>query len=256
MSDAVPAAEPLYASFPSRIQAVMLDGVLLVTVVLLGTSLAAAAPGSLGRWINLATILAVMLYEPVTVSRWGATLGHRALNLRVVHDGDGGPLPFPLALARWLAKAVLGLLSFMVMIVTARHQALHDLVGRSTVQVRDASRARPHDFLPARTAEGGRWVQRSILRRVALVIAYELALYVALGLALGLSVSTHCIDVNLCTPAEATIGKILGTVWIVSALALALLGWTGRLPGARARLADAPMEDAGDLPLTPEDPQG
>ena len=243
MTEALPAADapPLYASFPRRIQAVLLDTTLLVVVFLLGTSFAASLAGAAARWTNLAVILAVALYEPVLVWRMGGTLGHRALNLRVVHD-DGGRVPFAAALARYLAKALLGLPSFLVMMVTARHQAVHDLVARSTVQVRDPARARAYDFVPER-AEEPRLAMPSVPRRLAVTLGWEIALYLFEGVLVAAILTAQCPDPAACDLEGNTAANLLGVVWLLAALALALLGWTGRLPGARARLLE---EDPGD----------
>jgi uncharacterized RDD family membrane protein YckC len=233
---------PLYASFPRRIQAVMLDALLLIAVFLAASSLAASVPGATGRWINIATLLVLVLYEPVLVWRWGGTLGHRALNLRVVHDGDGGRLPFTYAFARSLLKAVFGIFSFLVMMVTARHQALHDLVAHATVQVRDPSRAHAYDFVPERADEPLR-AMPSVLRRALVTVAWEVALYFAVAVMAGVAVPEGCLNGVACGTEDEFAARMLGVVWLIAAVAAALLGYTGRLPGARARMLDAPAAE-------------
>jgi hypothetical protein len=199
MTEALPAADapPLYASFPRRIQAVLLDTTLLVVVFLLGTSFAASLAGAAARWTNLAVILAVALYEPVLVWRMGGTLGHRALN---------------------------------------------HLVARSTVQVRDPARARAYDFVPER-AEEPRLAMPSVPRRLAVTLGWEIALYLFEGVLVAAILTAQCPDPAACDLEGNTAANLLGVVWLLAALALALLGWTGRLPGARARLLE---EDPGD----------
>jgi uncharacterized RDD family membrane protein YckC len=88
-----------------------------------------------------------VLYEPVLVWRRGGTVGHSRLNLRVVDDRTGGNLSLPKALVRYSLKSVLALPSFLSMTMSARHQAVHDLLTGSSVRVRDAAVAHTEDFV-------------------------------------------------------------------------------------------------------------
>jgi hypothetical protein len=69
------------------------------------------------------------------------------LNLRVVDDNTGGNPGLMKALGRFLIKGLLGVASFVSMSLARRHQALHDMMTRSTVQVRDPSKAAPHHYV-------------------------------------------------------------------------------------------------------------
>ena len=87
-------------------------------------------------------VTAVLLYEPVLVSFTGGTVGHHLTNLRVVDD-RGGNVSFLKACARMVVKDLLGWCSFVILMATSRNQAIHDLVTRSTVQIRDLAKALP-----------------------------------------------------------------------------------------------------------------
>ena len=52
--------------------------------------------------------------------------------MRVVDD-RGGNVSFIKALARMIIKSLLSWYSFLAMAMTSRHQAVHDLLPRSTV---------------------------------------------------------------------------------------------------------------------------
>ncbi len=145
-------AEPvsvLYASLLRRFQAVIFDSVVYVAVwflaMVLGTAAASVAP--IGGVFLILWVGFVLLYEPVSVSRFGGTLGHRFTNLRVVSNQTGGSISFGAALVRLLIKWFFGWLSFALILFTRRRQALHDLWTLSTVQIRDAEAAQPHHFV-------------------------------------------------------------------------------------------------------------
>jgi uncharacterized RDD family membrane protein YckC len=228
---------PLYASIPRRIQAVMLDSVLLVVLLIIGTSVAEMLSPGVARWINRLMILTILLYEPLLVSAWGGTLGHRMLNLRVV-GGDGERLSFPLALARVLIKALLGLLSFAMMAVTRRHQALHDLMVRATVQVRDPSRARAADFVAERVPDRS-VVRPHPLRRIVVTLGYLVMTYFAVGIALIVLVPEACLsDLDDCSRTGHDTMLVLSSLMLLAVVGLIVGGWRGALVGARSRPAD------------------
>jgi uncharacterized RDD family membrane protein YckC len=54
------------------------------------------------------------------------------------------------ALARFGVKGVLGILSFFTMNFSRRHQAAHDILTNSSVQIRDATKAQPHHYTVGR----------------------------------------------------------------------------------------------------------
>ena len=243
MNDVPLAAEPFddgtpeaaYARFPRRLVALVSDGAL-VTGGFAALFLAAAASGAevVVRVLLGAVVLVALLYDPVLVSTIGGTLGHRWTNLRVVDDDTGGNLPFGRALVRSLTKTVLGLPSFVFIGLTRRHQALHDLASRSTVQVRDLSRARPYHYVHER-AETPEPAGVSRLRRILVILAYLFAIYVVVSAISVLLVSYACLLDNVCTPGENLGVNVLTAAWLAATAWTIVRGWRGRLPGCRSR---------------------
>jgi len=141
-----------YATFPRRLNALSLDALILV---LFSIVVFAILPGGLEHPALRLTLAFVwwgvlLLYEPVMVTWLGGTLGHRLQNLRVVDDRSGGnPSPMK-AIGRYLLKGLLGIFSFLTMSFSRRHQALHDMMTGSTVQIRDPSKAAPHHYVVGR----------------------------------------------------------------------------------------------------------
>ena len=68
------------------------------------------------------------------------------MNLRVVDNRSGGNVSLLKALARLVVKGVLGIFSFFSMNLSRRHQAIHDILTRSSVQIKNPSRAQPHHY--------------------------------------------------------------------------------------------------------------
>ena len=139
----------MYATFPRRLNGLSVDSivVILASVVIFALVPLLDALQPLPRIVLILWLIAMNLYEPVQVARFGGTIGHRALNLRVVDDRTGGNPSFWKALARVWVKVVLEVFSFMTMGVSRRHCALQDMLTRTTVQIRDPQRALPHHYV-------------------------------------------------------------------------------------------------------------
>src|ERR1700722_12328778 len=205
--DVSPRPAPRYARFSRRLRAMLFDWILALIVIygalLLATS---ASNDNLSRGLGILVVVALLLYEPILVSRMGSTLGHYFTNLRVVDDRDGGNIGFARACARSIIKTVLGLYSFVILAATRRNQALHDLLTRSTVQIRDPAKASAGQYIAARTefAEAG---MPPLSRRIAVTCLYLLLIgivYVAIignVVARG-AISDACIDGNFCSGGE------------------------------------------------------
>jgi uncharacterized RDD family membrane protein YckC len=136
-----------YATFTRRFRALVIDyavvAVGLFIVIIAGDALW-SLPGT-GPVAVIAFYGLRFLYEPLLVTLRGATIGHSATNLRVVSPSGGNP-SFVRAFVRFIVKDVLGLPSFISMAFTNRHQAIHDLLTGTTVQIRDLTRESPDGY--------------------------------------------------------------------------------------------------------------
>ena len=143
---------PRYATFNRRLSAMIIDSLVLIvfsTVVFLLVPLVDSNDvlriGLWATWFG-----GILFYEPIMVAVSGSTVGHRALNLRVVDTQTGENPGLGKAVARYLIKGVLGAFSFFSMAFTQRHQAVHDFMTSTTVQPRDLSKAKPSHYVYGR----------------------------------------------------------------------------------------------------------
>ncbi len=231
--------EHAYARFTRRVQGVLIDSIIFM-LILAGSLIIAVsfASDSVGRILGITVVVTWLLYEPVLVSMTGGTIGHYVCNLRVVDD-RGGNVNFLKAIVRVAIKSLLGWYSFIAMAITSRHQAVHDYLTKSTVQIRDLTKAQPYHFVGRRDHSPGPDMP-SYLRRVAVIAGYLLACFVllTLGLAeLGQArlVSMRCIDGYACTSKEFIFMGLLWLTWACLSILAVICGWKGLLWGARAR---------------------
>jgi hypothetical protein len=191
----------------------------------------------LARVVGFTVVAGFFLYEPVLVSLTGGTVGHYLSNLRVIDDRSRGNVSFLKAVARVAIKAVLSWYSFVSMAAARRHQAVHDLLTRSTVQMRDPAKAKPHHYIRERV-ELSAPDMPSRLRRVLVIFAYLVASFIILGIAMHALVvadlySAACGDFRRCSDAERWVEIAVGFCLLGLVALWVGLGWTGRLLGAR-----------------------
>jgi len=193
----------------------MLDWVITL-IVTFGAVLAAVTVGSdnFSRALGILVVTALLLYEPVLVSFTGGTV-YYLTNLRVVDEGDGGNISFLKACARVLIKGLLGLYSFVILAATRRNQAIHDLLTRSTVQIRDPAKALPGQYITAggeqHITEGGEPANPNMpsgLRRVVVICAYLLLIFIANAIIIASVLSPRCIYNNFCSGSEHAVSFV------------------------------------------------
>jgi len=152
-------AQVAYAGFWLRFVAYLIDA-LVVGVVFMGimiplfflTGLGAALdrthpedPSDLGAALGISVIFAIIgvgfigtwvYHAYCESSEWQATLGKRAMSLRVT-DVDGRPITFGRASGRHFAKIISGLIPFGIGYIlagfTEKKQAIHDMIASCLV---------------------------------------------------------------------------------------------------------------------------
>jgi uncharacterized RDD family membrane protein YckC len=178
--------EGAYAGFWKRFVAAAIDFVVLMAVsVLLGwitVALNGAVTGSVterpGDGIGYVTSILVwwIYYASFESSAWQATLGKRALGIKVV-DLQGGRVSFARATGRHFSKFVSGLIlmiGYLMAGFTGRKQALHDLMAGCLVVNRDVTAA---PAAPARRRPG--WQTALIVLGICVLpVAVVMAVFV------------------------------------------------------------------------------
>jgi uncharacterized RDD family membrane protein YckC len=234
------AVEPAYGRFSRRLKAFVIDWMIIVSL-LVATLFAAVSIHSdqVGRILGFTLIAVWLFYEPILVSLTGSTIGHYRTNLRVVDNRTHGNVSFLKAVVRVIIKGVLGLYSFITMATTSRHQAVHDVLTQSTVQIRDRSKARSHDYVTMRT-ELLNPAMPSVGRRLLVITAYVaatyvLAIFVTVGLMLADLISARCVVRERCSATDDAVFLGIGFGMIGIAVLCIVQGWRGRLFGCRIR---------------------
>lgn len=171
----------------------------------------------------------------------------------MVTDATGRNPGFGRAFARFLIKSVLGVASFVAMALTRRHQAVHDSLTGTTVQIRDFHRARATDFAFERTVDPTLQLP-SRTRRLVVVLLFLLGAFVAMSVLMVTLVTPDCFDEVACTANETLVINGISVSWLAASVFLIIAGWRGRLWGARATRDDSSTRPPSGLgPGVPHD---
>jgi uncharacterized RDD family membrane protein YckC len=229
---------PLYARFSRRIRGILVDWMITMAVIF-GAIFIAITVGNdnFSRALGLLVIIGLLLYEPVLVSATGGTLGHYFNNLRVVDERNGGNVSFLKACARIVIKGLLGWYSFVILAATRRNQAVHDLLTRSTVQIRDPAKAHPGQYITERAAPAASGMP-SPVRRAAIICGYLLLLLIAFVIAVDMLLaagvlSYGCLNNDYCSGGESLAVLVASIALLVMVAVVIAFGWKGKLFGAR-----------------------
>jgi uncharacterized RDD family membrane protein YckC len=228
-----PSSQLFYPRLIRRVRAYLIDSVLLVVVAYAWILCLPILSNLSFPAKMLALILPIMLIEPVLVGFTGGTIGHHIMGLRIRDGSRGGNIGILRATVRAVVRTLLGWFSFIFVLVTRRHQALHDYFTGSIVVLRQPDALPMHEKLEPRMEEGARYRYPSGFRRVVVIIAYALLIFVVVNIPGVMFVSETCSIHNHCTLAEETALLVAGLVLLFSIGTVIVLGWRGLLYGCR-----------------------
>jgi hypothetical protein len=142
---------------------------------------------------------------------------------------------FARAFVRSLIKLLLGGLSFFTMELTRRHQAVHDMLTHTTVQV--AESAELVEFRVERVDEPD-VVMPSWFRRLAVILLYLVAVLFVYAVSLNLVDTARCIRYDDgraagCSAGTQVLVQALSWGWFALSVTVIIVGWKGLLLGAR-----------------------
>lgn len=237
-----------YAAFSSRFRAVVIDTAIVtagLVVVLVGGEYAEGIPGSSRvAWFLMFALL--FLYEPLLIWRRGATIGHSRNHLRVVTDGTGRRPGLARSFARYLIKVVLGLPSFVTMALTRKHQAVHDILTRTTVQLAPNAGDADQEFYVERV-DGSELILPSRLRRAVMMVVYLVGIFFLYGIVAVAIDPQACASEATCAGGRRILFEGAALLWLALSLAVIVAAWKGLLPGARRVALDEPPEPERNL---------
>ncbi len=126
--------EDKYAQIFTRVKAATIDGIVIIVLMYSATeilNLFEAAP----NYIRISVFVSIFLvYEPILISFFGATVGHFFSDIVVKREHDEQRnILFPKAVIRFICKFSLGWISLLTISGNEKKKAIHDHVSGSVV---------------------------------------------------------------------------------------------------------------------------
>jgi uncharacterized RDD family membrane protein YckC len=222
-----------YPRLIKRVRAVLIDSVV-VPIAAVVSLMVGYAAGITELWARVVLVaVPILIMEPGLVAWTGGTIGHHLVGVKVLKADGIHRLNFFAATLRAIVKFILGWFSLIFVLTTARHQAIHDLVVNSIVVHSDVSGLPSYEVLPERQVESNQYTYPAKWRRVLFIVMYWALCTIALIVFLALLSSENCSRFNRCTTSEVLASIVIQVVWLLTTGGLIVLGWSGRLPGAK-----------------------
>lgn len=240
MNNATP--EILYPRLLRRVRAFLFDSVIFIILLYAWLATMPVFENAQPLLKISLLIIPIVILEPVLVALTGGTLGHHFMGLRIRDASSDQNIGILRATARAIIRTFLGWLSFIFVLVTNKHQALHDYFTSTVVILRRPESLPAHEKFIARAQNRAQYRYPSITRRIAVILVYVFLgflMLIALSMA---TVSETCLNGEHCSPGEMAISQLLSILWLLSLGASIVLGWRGLLYGCRR--SPLPRSDA------------
>lgn len=123
-----------YATLPDRIKAALIDSVLLIIVMFILSEMLSQFENVPSYIRMLIFVFLFILYDPLFISLFGATIGHSYCNISVKKENNFNKnIAFPQAVIRYILKITLGWISLLTTNGNEKKKAIHDYAVGSIV---------------------------------------------------------------------------------------------------------------------------
>jgi len=130
--------EQIYPGVFDRVKAVMADSVVLIIFMVIISYIFSSFQSVPEVARIIAFVFIFVLYDPIFTSSFGGTIGHMTFGIRVKRENNQEKnILFPLAILRFVVKALLGWISLLTVSGNEKRKAIHDMLVGSVVVYND-----------------------------------------------------------------------------------------------------------------------
>ncbi|OEK08358.1 hypothetical protein A8C32_02595 [Flavivirga aquatica] len=126
--------ENQYAPISTRIKALVIDTIVLIILMYSASEIFNLIENT-PDYIRIIIFFALfLLYEPILISLYGATVGHFFNDIVVKQENDETKnINIVFAVARFITKSLLGWISLIIVNGNDKKKAIHDYIAKSVV---------------------------------------------------------------------------------------------------------------------------
>jgi len=225
----------LYPRLIKRVRAVLIDSVITPTLLFLSMVIVGGFAIESNLIRNVISFVPALSLEPLMVAFTGGTIGHHAVGIKVRYADEDKNISIIHAVFRFLLKLLLGLPSLVMVLITKKHQAIHDALSQSIVVHRSTEALPESEVLEERIIEEDGYIYPGIMRRVLVIVIYGFLVTTLLTAVFYGAVSSECMHNGTCSKSELTKATIINYGHYVTLIALIVLGWKSKLYGCRKK---------------------
>jgi uncharacterized RDD family membrane protein YckC len=221
-----------YPRLIRRLKAVAFDGIF-IPISMFGALFLGEALGLNSTLKGILFFVPLIVLEPLLVTLTGGTIGHHMMGLKVSRMDGKTHLNFVVATLRMVVRILLGAFSFIVVLTSKKHQAIHDLIFDSIVINKKPDELPAFDLLQERDEALAGYSQKSAIRRILVILLYCLLVFALLIMLISFFISDQCLNNTYCTQSEKFIEVMLNIFFFFSIGYCIVQGWRGVLFGCR-----------------------
>ena len=126
--------EDNYPGIFERLKAIITDGIVIVVFMFAVAHIFSLYENVPDNARIFAFVFIFLLYDPLFTSLFGGTIGHMIIGIRVKRESNElKNILFPLAILRYIVKALLGWISMLTIARNTKRKAIHDILVGSVV---------------------------------------------------------------------------------------------------------------------------
>ncbi|MCP4325866.1 MAG: RDD family protein [Alteromonadales bacterium] len=227
----------IYARLIRRIRAVLIDSVIAIFVIY-SWWMTLPLFDDYSTFIKLVYPFIIwVVLDPIMVSRAGYTPGHYVMGLMVQDAGAAKNIGLLRAILRSLLRSLTGWWSFIFVLTTNKHQALHDLLVGTVVVLRNPETLPQSEYVVERPKDENKFIYPSGVRRIFVIVLYLILSANIIELLGAAVISGVCINesYSYCRASKEIIPYVTSALWFCTVVGIIVYGWRGQIFGARRK---------------------
>jgi uncharacterized RDD family membrane protein YckC len=224
-----------YPRLIKRVRAVLIDSVLTIIAIAASLAIVSAIGGSSAFAKIILIVSPVLILDPVLVTITGGTIGHHVMGIRVTRIDGLSRINIVAATVRFIVKTLFGWFSFIFVLTTSKHQAIHDLVAHSIVIHNNPQGLASYDVLTERLPKNDPYIYPSAWRRFLIIAAYWILYTIIISVCSAIFIAQTCLDHQHCSQSDDITSFTLSLLLLLGIGWITVRGWRGRLYGGRRK---------------------
>ncbi len=220
----------IYTRLSRRLKAVMVDTFVLILSIVTSIFLV----GQVGIENKILSITMIVVFslsiEPFFVRFTGASIGHHVFGVRIRHSETDKNISLINSYLRVIFKLLVGTISLITVMSSRKHQALHDMISRSIVVLKNPQDIPECEHESERVLDKKSYIYPSKVRRILVSLSY-ITVIIILDLLIR--------DTFINGSADRGFDLILSVSTIIIIFSLAAFGMQGQLYGCKRIRRDA-----------------